>query len=196
MLLLKLCMVVLCTVSYSETFSVTYRLNSLEAKMRRFEKLTGKMDVSSIKAGSAGMADGNICSIQINNGRNICPQRRGYNIVAFDPYTGQTLSGHFDVFNKGNKDRMMKFLKEEVQFGMVVIISVRDEASRKANFNSDDEKFMATLGVSGGACPLKLGYRYSFAIVTAKTLTGVPPGWRRCKYAAAHNGRVDIEVKF
>ena len=57
---------------------------------------------SAIKAGSAGMSDGNICSIQINNGRNICPQRRGYNIVAFDPYTGQTLSGHFDVFNKGN----------------------------------------------------------------------------------------------
>jgi len=66
----------------------------------------------------------------------------------------------FTLLDFTQKDRMMKFLKEEVQFGMVVIISVRDEASRKANFNSDDEKFMATLGVSGGACPLKLGKKF------------------------------------
>jgi len=186
-------MVVLCTVSHSEA---TSSLNSIISKMSRFEKLTGKMDVYSIKATSAGMSDGNTCSIRINNGENICLQKRGYNIVAFDPYTGQMLKKSFDTHVAGNKDRMMRFLREEVQFGMVVVISVRDEASWQANFNSDDEKFMATLGVSGGACPLKIGYRYSFAIITAKTLTEVPPGWRRCKYSAAHNGRVEIEVGF
>ena len=51
----------------------------------------------------------------------------------------------------------MKFLKEEVQFGMVVIMSVLDEASKNANFSEEDEHFMATLGICGGACPLKIG---------------------------------------
>ena len=55
------------------------------------------------------------------------------------------------------KDKMMKFLKEEVQFGMVVIMTVMDEASAKANFNKDEVNFMEKLGISGDACPLKIG---------------------------------------
>ena len=49
------------------------------------------------------------------------------------------------------KDKMMKFLKEEVQFGMVVNMTVLDEASKNENFKKEDENFMATLGISGGA---------------------------------------------
>ena len=45
----------------------------------------------------------------------------------------------------------MKFFKEEVQFGMVVNMTVLDEASKNENFKKEDENFMATLGISGGA---------------------------------------------
>ena len=51
---------------------------------------------------------------------------------------------------------MITFLKN-VPYGFVIVLSVKDEASWEANFNKDDEKFMATLGISGGACPLKIG---------------------------------------
>ena len=50
----------------------------------------------------------------------------------------------------------MAFLKS-VDYGFVLVLSVMDEASWEAKFNKDDEKFMATLGISGGACPLKIG---------------------------------------
>ena len=57
--------------------------------------------ILAIKATSAGKSDGNMCNIQLNNGENICLQQRGYNVVAFDPYTGQLLSRSFDTHNKG-----------------------------------------------------------------------------------------------
>ena len=65
---------------------------------------------SAIKATSAGFSDGNNCSIQINDGQNICPKNnnvhgRGYNVVAFDPYTGQKLFGSFDTH--GNRGHVM-----------------------------------------------------------------------------------------
>ena len=41
---------------------------------------------------------------------------------------------------------------------------------------------------------LLTGYRDSFAIITGKTITGVPPTWRKCKYSAINNGKVDIEI--
>merc|ERR1719427_2099557 len=198
MLFFKVSFLVLFMVGYSRAttlYSVNTRLNNLESKNRRFEKLTGKMDVFSIKATSAGKSDGNMCNIQLNNGENICLQQRGYNVVAFDPYTGQLLSRSFDTHNKGEKDKMITFLKN-VPYGFVIVLSVKDEASWQARFNKDDEKFMATLGISGGACRLRIGYRYSFAIITAKTITGVAPSWRKCSHSPAHGGKVDIEVNF
>ena len=51
---------------------------------------------------------------------------------------------------------MIKFLKN-VPYGSVIVISVMDEASRYANFNKDDENVMATLGISGDTCPLRIG---------------------------------------
>lgn len=179
---------------------MNYTVNSLESKARRFDLLTGKMDIFSLRATSGGYVDGNVCSIQINNGPNLVVKtgiKRGYNIRAFDPYSGQALQRHYDTHKSTiEKNKMMKFLKEEVQFGMVVIMSVLDEASKNANFSEEDEHFMATLGIFGDACPLKIGFRDSFAIITAKTLTGVPPPWYKCKHAAIHQGTVDVEVRF
>ena len=51
---------------------------------------------------------------------------------------------------------MITFLKN-VPYGFVIVLSVKDEASWQARFNKDDEKFMATLGISGGACRLRIG---------------------------------------
>jgi len=79
---------------------MNYTVNSLESKARRFDLLTGKMDIFSLRATSGGYVDGNVCSIQINNGPNLVVKtgiKRGYNIRAFDPYSGQALQRHYDT---------------------------------------------------------------------------------------------------
>ena len=52
---------------------------------------------------------------------------------------------------------MITFLRETVPFGFVIVIAVKDEASYSAHWTKDDATFMATLGISGFSCPLKLG---------------------------------------
>ena len=59
------------------------------------------MTISALRATSSGYEDGNYCSIQINNGPNLVTfegKKRGYNIRAFDPYSGQALQRNYDTY--------------------------------------------------------------------------------------------------
>ena len=52
---------------------------------------------------SASYWSDNECIIKINNGPNICQNRRGHNIVVIDPMTDEYESVSFDTYISGDQ---------------------------------------------------------------------------------------------
>ena len=52
---------------------------------------------------------------------------------------------------------MIDFLKDDVPFGSIIIIAVKDSA-RGSHFSEDSVAYLEKLGAGVDGCPVKIGY--------------------------------------
>ncbi|XP_078665559.1 cell surface hyaluronidase-like [Branchiostoma floridae x Branchiostoma belcheri] len=97
--------------------------------------------------------------------------RRGYLVVAVDVRSGNvTHQRIFDTFAQARKDEAMaKFIRKEIPLESIILVSVKDESSRRAN------QCLQALREIGAKQPVKTGFRGSFAMIGYKGLT--QPSW-------------------
>ncbi|XP_035660471.1 cell surface hyaluronidase-like [Branchiostoma floridae] len=97
--------------------------------------------------------------------------RRGYLVVAVDVTSGNvTHQRSFDTFAQARKDEAMaRFIRKEVPLESIILVSVKDESSRRANH------CLQALREIGAKEPVKTGFRGSFAMIGYKGLT--QPSW-------------------
>ncbi|MGQ9517940.1 MAG: interleukin-like EMT inducer domain-containing protein, partial [Anaerolineae bacterium] len=140
---------------------------SLAAAESRTVGRTGVISPVSITVRSAGKEVGDFGHIYID-GRDISPNRRGYNLVAVDPSAGAVLAaGAFDThLDPSASERMVRFI-EELPQGAIVAVAVMDEASM--NLSEPAVQALEALGLAGS---VRGRFRWSHAAVGVK---GAPP---------------------
>jgi len=137
------------------------------------------------------------CKVYLNgNTDNLCANRRGHNVVVLNPKTSQVVTRDFDTYlEAANVANMISFLEDEVEFGSVVIIAVRD-ATLSTNFNEEQVAYMRRLGATEN-CSVKIGTgRISWALITEKREDGTKPEWFECGYKAPYSGKVEFDLNF
>jgi hypothetical protein len=103
------------------------------------------------------------------NGVESAPNRRGYDVVAIDPVTGETRwADAFDTHASSEEARRLAAAIGALPGGTIVVAAVRDEAS----LHLTDEA-VAALRSIGAARDIRGLYRTSHLVVGVK---GAPPG--------------------
>ncbi len=137
-----------------------------------------------IQIKSAGYNVGNYASIKVDEIENLKPAKRGLNVVvmgddgsiisvrSFDTYSSQTYSNEFTQFLSGLKD------------GVLVLISVNDEAQRKLTSNAKK----ALKDQLGSTMIDSLGFRHSWCIIGRKgTATAISEDHQASGEASCNN---------
>src|SRR5262249_8814594 len=126
----------------------------------------------------AGKEAGTRFSIRIN-GREVSPDRRGYNVVVLDRATGQVAAAEtFDTFRSQDESRRMARFIDGLTPGTVVVASVKDDGG--GQLTEDGVQALRSLG---GQADLQRTLFRSHLLVGAK---GAPAG---AGLASAGEGR-------
>jgi hypothetical protein len=135
--------------------------------MRRIGR-TGVTSPVDLQIVSAGMDTGNEGSIYVD-GHQRAIGRRGYNLVAIDPVSGEVLwSDLFDTLvSPGESGRLAEAVRR-LPVGTIVAVAVKDEASGTLT-----EEAVAALRSLGGSEDIRGRYRVSHLLVGVK---GAAPG--------------------
>jgi len=168
-------------------------LSGVENKIAALQSMVGKIEIKSLYVESAGLEDGYDCVIKLNGGENLCKRGRGHNVVVINPLTGNITSKAFDTH--GSSDQvidMVNFLKDDVAFGSIIIIAVRDSTNEN-RFFENSVSYLEKLGAGIEGCPVKIGDRDSWAMITLKRRDGKIPDWFDCKHVARLTGKAVIE---
>lgn len=129
---------------------------------------TGAIAPVNIVARSAGLEAGDYAHIYIN-GRDVAPNRRGYNVVVIHPQTGRVeRAAHFDTLLSAAESSRLADLLNKVPTGYIVAVAVRDEAS----LNLGQDAIDALAGI-GAAIDLRGKFRWGHAVIGVK---GAAPG--------------------
>src|SRR3990167_1620384 len=112
---------------------------------------------------SAGFLCGYFGHILIN-GKNVSPQKRGYNLAMINPKTGsvETVDGFDTYLDAKESERLAKFI-EKIPKGKIVAVAVKDEASRKLTLKAVD-----ALKTIGTGYDLRNKYWWGHAIIGVK----------------------------
>jgi len=124
---------------------------------------TGVIAPVNIVARSAGLEAGDYAHIYVN-GRDVAPNRRGYNVAVIHPQTGQVeRTACFDtLLSAAESSRLADFLNK-VPAGHIVAIAVRDEAS----LNLRQDAIDALAGI-GATVDLRGRFRWGHAVIGVK----------------------------
>jgi len=154
--------------------------------------------LTSIYVQSAGEDSGSFAGIEIN-GINRSENKNGFNIAVIRHETDEIVVRHFDVSNNAaKKSEMMSFLSDDVGLNDVVIMSVSGNAEVSFLDDERDAKVMKNLGVgSHERCPLNIGYRESWCMITQKLVGDEKegtklPAWFTCDHESRYNGRIVV----
>jgi hypothetical protein len=124
---------------------------------------TGATAPVSMVAYSAGSEVGDFAHIYIN-GIEAAQNKRGYNIVVFDPGTGKIeASQAFDTFAAAEEATRLAQFIDAIPNGRIVAVAVRDEASR--NLTQDAVDALRTIGAQ---MDLRGKWRWSHALIGVK----------------------------
>jgi hypothetical protein len=117
---------------------------------------------------SAGQEMGDFGHIYVD-GRNVSPEGRGYNLAVIDPQTGIVeVTASFDTHLDKGASRTMANSIASIPDGRIVVMSVRDEASRL--LSEEAVQVLHTIGAEGD---LREKFRWGQAIIGVKgTQTG------------------------
>ena len=129
---------------------------------------TGAIAPANIAVRSAGQEAGDYAHVYVN-GRDVTPNRRGYNVAVIDPITGaveQTAS--FDTFQSATESNRMAELLNKTPAGRIVAVAARDEVSLKLQQDAVDA--LASLGATQD---LRGRFRWGHAVIGVK---GAAPG--------------------
>jgi len=148
--------------------------------------------VTSIFAQSEGGDNGGMAGIEIN-GINYSRSNEGFNVAVIRSGTDDVITTRdYDVAgNATQKSEMLQFLSEQVEDGDVIIMAVSGNAA--VSFVEDGgSEVMKGLGVgSHERCPLNIGFRESWCLITQKSADGETlPDWFNCNWESRDNGRV------
>jgi len=149
-----------------------------------------------VYAKSSGYHGDNECIIKINNGPNICQNKRGHNIVVIDPITDEYESVSFDTYySEEEAARMVKYLRK-VKMNSMIIMAIKD-SSYQSNWPRSMVSEVDAYGSAG--CPFTM-YRRPWVLVTQKLpivngLTRELPDWKTCKYDNDYYASAVAEVK-
>ena len=116
---------------------------------------------------SSGQPYGDKASIRVGIGE-LAPNRRGYNLVALEPWGGIQDRATFDTCGDPAASGALARWVEALPPGAIVLGAVKDEVS--AQLGADAVTALASLGVRGD---LRGHYRESHAFIGVK---GAPPG--------------------
>jgi interleukin-like EMT inducer protein len=134
---------------------------------RRIGK-TGVASPVDLQVVSAGMETGNEASIHVN-GREWAVNRRGYNVVAIDPVSGDVLSSElYDTLVSPGESGRLAAAISRLTTGTIVAVAVKDEASGALTGEA-----VAALQSLGGTEDIRGRYRVSHLLVGVK---GAAPG--------------------
>jgi len=164
-------------------------LSEVEDKITSLQSVVGKIEIKSLYVESSGRDDGDSCVVKLNGGGNLCRGRRGHIVVAINPYTGNITSESFDTWKSDYQaTQMIKFLKDDVAYGSIIIIAVRD-STKAERLNDDFVAYMEKLGAGIEGCPVKISGRDSWAMLTLKRRDGKIPDWFDCKHVGRYGGK-------
>ena len=124
---------------------------------------TGVNSPVNIVARSAGQEAGDYAHIWLN-GRDVAPNRRGYNVVVIDPRTGAVeQAASFDTFEGAEGSNRMAEMINAVPAGRIVVVAARDEASMSLQQDAVD-----ALASIGAAVDLRGKFRWGHAVIGVK----------------------------
>lgn len=124
---------------------------------------TGVASPVNVVARSAGQEAGDYAHIYVN-GRDVTPNRRGYNVVVIDPRTGTVeQAASFDTFESAAGSNRMAEMLNKVPAGRIVAVAARDEASMNLQQDAVD-----ALGSIGAAVDVRGKFRWGHAIIGVK----------------------------
>lgn len=125
----------------------------------------------SIKVESAGFGSGNYARIYVN-GKQVAPNRRGYNIVIINPYTGLVERGiSFDTCGSHNASKQMREFINNIPMGKIVAVAIKDDASN--SLTEEAVLGLRNLGAMGDLLGRDRHFRWSHAVIGIK---GLKPG--------------------
>jgi hypothetical protein len=123
-----------------------------------------------VRVSSYGLPVGNRASVLVDSVEQ-APNQRGYNLVVIDPVAGRVIRARaFDLVEDGagaEGARMVAFIGQ-IQDGMIVLVSVKDEGS--LNFTPAVRSALQSIGAQAD---LSGRYRHSYAVAGVK---GARPG--------------------
>jgi len=130
----------------------------------------GMKDVS-IKVESAGLKHGNYARIYVN-GKQTVLNRRGYNIVVINSYTGSVeKSISFDTCGSFNASKQMREFINSIPEGRIVAVAVKDDAS--SSLTKEAALSLRNLGATGDLSDRNKHFRWSHSVIGMK---GLKPG--------------------
>lgn len=114
-------------------------------------------------AQSAGIYSGDYARLMVN-GVDVSPNQRGYNVAVVDPETWKvTETGAFDTWlSEGETARLADFVKK-VPSGWLVMMAVKDEASKKLNSVA-----VSAIRSVGGSVDMRGHKHFSHALIGVK----------------------------
>jgi hypothetical protein len=148
-------------------FNTTFPARDLQIAPRTIGE-TGVAAPVNLAVSSAGQEVGDLGRIYVN-GRDVSPNRRGYNAAVIDPETGAVeRTASFDThLDEAANEEMARFLQSTPP-GRIVAVAAADEASRLLG----EEAVEALRGI-GSMGDLRGKFRWGHAIVGVQ---GAPPG--------------------
>jgi Interleukin-like EMT inducer len=148
--------------------AVAFNYRGSDVRVARRIGRTGVVAPVDIQVVSAGMEHGDAVSIHVD-GHDRAIGRRGYNVVAIDPRSGDVIwTDLFDTLvSPGESDRLARSI-EGLPAGTIVAVAVKDEASGALT-----EGAVTALRSLGGQQDIRGLYRVSHLLIGVK---GTTPG--------------------
>lgn len=129
---------------------------------------TGVASPVNIVARSAGQEAGDYAHVYVN-GRDVTPNRRGYNVAVINPSTGVVeQAAAYDTFEAAVGSNRMAEMLNKVPAGRIVAVAVRDEASTQLKQDAVD-----ALGSIGATVDVRTRFRWGHVVIGVK---GAPEG--------------------
>jgi hypothetical protein len=154
--------------SAPNALTIHFHYRDRDAPSRRRIGQTGATSPVDLQVVSAGMETGNEGLIYVD-GRQRAVNRRGYNLVAIDPVSGDVLwSDLFDTLGSPGESRRLTEAVGRLRAGTIVAVAVKDEASGALTAEA-----VAALRSLGGTEDIRGRYRVSHLLVGVK---GAAPG--------------------
>ncbi len=149
----------------------------------------------SVVVESAGLDVGDFAHVYVN-GRDVLPDRMGYNVVAFDPATGEvTAVAAFDPVNTPEDSRALAAFIGALPPGTPVAVAANDTVDLPPEFGgprlgAEAVEALRALGATGD---LRGTFRWSHALLGVK---GAPPGTALEDLSAVRPARVWLGEPF